>query len=67
MDGPSLPTDTDETVCPECDERGKVICIVLGRGFRTIKYQCLTCREQWMAFHCIPRDQIPFVRLITND
>lgn len=44
MSGPSLPTDKDETICPECDERGKAMCIVLGRGLRTIHYHCLMCR-----------------------
>jgi len=67
MYGPSLATDKDEIICPECDERGKAMYIVLGRGLRTTHYQCLICREHWMGFQTIPRDQIPFVRLITND
>ena len=63
----SLHTENDDTVCPECDGHGKAMCTVLGRGLRTIHYHCLVCREQWMRFQIIPRDQIPFVRLFTND
>ena len=67
VEGSSLPADKDETICPECDERGKAMCVVLGRGLRTIYYQCLVCREQWMRLQIIPPDQFPFVRLFTND
>src|SRR5262245_43116855 len=59
--------DTADTRCPECDERGKAMCVVLGRGVRTIHYYCLICRAQWMRMQMIPRDHIPFIRLFTND
>jgi hypothetical protein len=51
-------TTKDETLCPECDERGKAMCIVVGRGLRTVHYQCFTCRERWMQMQVIPHDHI---------
>jgi len=67
MKNSSLPNDKDETTCPECDERGKAMCVVLGRGLKTIHYKCLVCREEWMRLDVIPHDEIPFMRLFTND
>src|SRR5215475_5589459 len=35
--GWTLPATTnDEALCPKCDERGKAVCVAIGRGLRTI-------------------------------
>ena len=67
MHVPALDHQPNHSLCPECDERGKAMCVVVGRGLRTVHYHCLVCREQWMQTQTIPHDYIPFVRLFTND
>jgi len=67
MDNPSPQTDQQDSLCQKCQEPGNAMCIVRGRGIRTIHYYCFTCRHEWMRVRVVARDPFPFLRLITSD
>lgn len=62
-----MQTERADHLCPKCLADGKAVCIVMGRGVRTVHYRCLACNEEWMPAHAMPHDRIPFLRWVTTD
>ena len=67
MEGVAPFIDRQESRCAKCQESGKAMCVVVGRGVKTVHYHCFACRHEWMHARVIPKDHIPFLRLVTVD